>query len=255
MPIPVSVVILTFNEESLLAQAIESVLWADEVLVVDSYSTDATVALANSYKVRVVQHKFENYSKQRNWAIQQARHDWIFMLDADERISQPLKEEILALFQTDPPHPAYRVKRQNYFMGKMIRYSGWQNDWITRLFNRTRARYGTQAVHESLVVEGEVGRLKHSMAHYTYKDLQSYLLKHDQYSTASARDIAARGKKVTYFHLMVKPAFRFFRSYILKLGILDGKQGVVVAWLSCYSVFMRHLKVWRIQEDERQHKP
>ncbi|AHM60220.1 glycosyltransferase [Flammeovirgaceae bacterium 311] len=230
-------------------------MWADEVLVVDSYSTDATIEIAQSYNIRVVQHKFENYSKQRNWAIRQATHDWIFMLDADERVSPALKEEILSLLQTAPSCPAYEIKRHNYLMGKRIRYSGWQNDWVSRLFNRRQADYGNKPVHEKLVVNGKTGSLKQPLLHYTYKSLESFLDKHNNYSRASAKDLAADGKNINYYHLMIKPAFRFFRSYILKLGLLDGKEGLFIACLNGWNVYMRHTIAWRLQKEKQSNQP
>ncbi|WP_224995910.1 glycosyltransferase [Cesiribacter sp. SM1] len=255
MSIPLSVVILTYNEASSVAEAIESVLWADEVLIVDSYSNDNTLDIASEYNVRILQHKFENYSKQRNWAIEQAKHNWIFMLDADERICSSLKEEMVSLLQTSPPFPAYQVKRHNYLMGKRIRYSGWQNDWVTRLFDRRRAGYGKKAVHESLLVEGKTGNLKNPMSHYTYKNLETFLEKHNEYSKASAEDLAARGIRVTYYHMLVKPAFRFFRSYILKLGFLDGKEGLFIASLYGWHVYLRYVKAWRLRRREYENRP
>jgi glycosyltransferase involved in cell wall biosynthesis len=254
MPTPLSVVILTYNEESSIASAIESVLWADEVLIVDSYSSDNTLKIAGSYNLRILQHKFENYSKQRNWAIQQAKYDWIFMLDADERVSLALQQEIVSLLTATPALPAYEIKRHNYLMGKRIRYSGWQNDWVTRLFDRRRADYGKKSVHEALIVGGKTGVLQHPMAHFTYKNLESFLDKHQAYSKASAADLAAQGINITYYHLLVKPAFRFFRSYILKLGFLDGKEGLFIASLYGWNVYLRYIKAWRLKKGEGSNK-
>lgn len=250
MAIKLSVVILTLNEEASISAAVECALWADEVLVVDSNSTDATISVAEQLGAKVLVNTFEDYSKQRNWAIAKARHDWVLMLDADERISPELQQEIQALLQTNPAYPAYCIKRLNYFMGRLIRYSGWQGDRVTRLFNRTAGQYGAKTVHEVFETRGKIGQLKHPIIHYTYRSISSYLEKHHVYTTASAKEIAARGKKITFYHLMVKPGFRFFRSYVLKLGFLDGKQGIVIAWLASYSVFMRHLKAWRILKGE-----
>lgn len=255
MPTPLSVIILTYNEETSIAGAIESVLWADEVLIVDSHSTDATLEIARSYNIRVEQHAFENYSKQRNWAIGQATHDWIFMLDADERVSAASQAEIVSLLQSAPAHPAYQLKRHNYLMGKRIRYSGWQNDWVSRLFDRRRADYGSKPVHEKLVVNGKTGSLKQPLLHFTYKSLESFLDKHNNYSKASARDLAAAGKSINYYHLIIKPAFRFFRSYIIKMGFLDGKEGLFIACLNGWNVYMRSTIAWRLQKEGQLNRP
>jgi glycosyltransferase involved in cell wall biosynthesis len=256
MAAPLSVIILTLNEESSLAGAIESVQWADEVLVVDAESTDATQSLARQLGATLRVKPFEDFSRQRNWAIGEARHDWVLMLDADERLSPALQEEIQQLLQGSPACAAYQIRRINYFMDRQIRYSGWQGDRVIRLFNRSSGTYAPKTVHEKFATTGEMGQLKHPFLHYTYKSIASYLEKHDSYTTAAAREIASRGKKITPYHLLVKPGFHFFRSYLLKLGFLDGKQGIAIAWLGSYSVFMRNLKAWRIQQGETiQQKP
>lgn len=255
MPAPLSVIILTLNEETTIGDAILSAKWADEVLVVDSHSTDTTRAIAEALGAKVLTHTFEDYSKQRNWAIAQATHDWVLMLDADERLSTRLQHEIAQLLQEKPLYAAYSIRRLNYFMGQLIRYSGWQNDWVVRLFLRTAGSYGTKTIHEEYKSAGKTGKLKHTISHHTYKSLASYMEKHDAYSTALAKEIVAKGKKITLYHLLLKPAFRFFRAYLLKLGVLDGKPGLVIAWLASYSVFMRHLKAWRLQQGDQLTNP
>ncbi|PRY16172.1 glycosyltransferase involved in cell wall biosynthesis [Pontibacter ummariensis] len=250
----VSAIIICKNEEQHIAGAIASLSWADEVLVVDSYSTDNTLQIAATYPVRLLQHAFENYSRQRNWALSQASQPWVLMLDADERIPGDLQAEITALLQSEPAHAAYRIFRKNFFMGKRVRFSGWRHDGVVRLFDRRRCQYSDKNVHEELIIPGTVGQLKHRMLHYTYKNLPHYLEKWDQYTWLSAKDKAKKTKHVTLFHLALKPWVRFVRQYFFKLGILDGRVGFVIASLSAGSVFMRYLKVWRLQEEELQNK-
>ena len=246
----VSAIIICKNEEQFIAGAIESLLWADEVLLVDSYSTDDTLQIARQYPVKVLQRPFDNYSRQRNWAIDQATQPWVLMLDADERIPADLQQEIAQLLKAPPTQPAYEISRKNYFMGERVRFSGWQNDRVVRLFDKAQCRYSDKQVHEELQVPGRVGKLSHQMVHHTYRSLPHYLDKWNQYSWLSAKDKIKKTKKVTLFHLALKPWVRFVRQYFLKLGVLDGRVGFIIAYLSASSVFMRYLKIWRMQEEQ-----
>ncbi|RDV15246.1 glycosyltransferase family 2 protein [Pontibacter diazotrophicus] len=245
----VSAIIICKNEEQQIAGAIESLLWADEVLIVDSYSTDNTLDIARRYPVKILQRPFDNYSAQRNWATDQASQPWVLMLDADERIPEDLQQEMQQLLSSNPDQPAYKIFRKNYFMGKRVRFSGWQNDGVVRLFDKSQCRYSDKQVHEELVVPGEVGKLKHKMLHYTYKSLPHYIDKWNSYSWFAAKDRLKRTKKITMYHLAVKPFIWFFIQYILKLGILDGKVGFTICSLAATSVYMRYLKIWRMQEE------
>jgi len=244
-----SAIIICRNEEKDIEGAIQSLLWADEVLIVDSYSTDNTLTIAGNYPVKILQRTFDNYSRQRNWALDQATYDWVLMLDADERITPELQREIQNILAQTPEKSAYTIYRSNFFMGQRVRFSGWQNDGVVRLFDKTQHRYSDKNVHEELILAGKPGKLKYKMLHYTYRSLPHYLDKWNTYSTFSAQDKAPRTGKVSFFHLMFKPAFRFFRDYILKLGILDGKVGFVICCLASSSVFMRYLKIWRMQQE------
>ncbi|MCJ8166882.1 glycosyltransferase family 2 protein [Pontibacter sp. E15-1] len=250
----ISAVIICKDEEQFIAGAIESLLWADEVLLVDSYSTDDTLRIAGQYPVRVLQRPFDNYSRQRNWAIEQTTQPWVLMLDADERIPADLQQEFQQLLEGTPAHAAYKIHRKNFFMGRQVRYSGWQNDAVTRLFDKTQCRYTDKQVHEELVVPGSIGKLRHRMLHYTYRNLPHFLAKWDQYSSLSAQDKAKKTGKVTLFHLAIKPMVRFLKQYFLKLGILDGRIGFIIAYLAASSVFMRYLKIWRLQEEPQKTK-
>lgn len=246
----VSAIIICKNEEQFIAGAIESLLWADEVLLVDSYSTDSTLEIARQYPVKILQRPFDNYSRQRNWAIDQATQPWVLMLDADERIPADLQQEIVQLLQANPPQPAYQISRKNFFMGERVRFSGWQNDRVVRLFDKAQCRYSDKQVHEVLQVPGRTGKLSHRMEHHTYRSLPHYLDKWNQYSWLAAKDKIKKTKKVTLFHLALKPGVRFMRQYFLKLGVLDGRVGFIIAYLSASSVFMRYLKIWRMQEEQ-----
>ncbi|RYF88843.1 MAG: glycosyltransferase family 2 protein [Chitinophagaceae bacterium] len=248
----ITAIIPTFNEEANIEMALQSVMWADEVLVVDSFSTDKTLEIARSFGATILQRKFDTHAKQKNWAIEQVQHEWIFILDADEKVTPALKQEIKSILaQQNLPFAAYQIRRDNYFMGQLVRYSGWQGDKVIRLFNKQNCRYEDKNVHEEIIANGKTGELKNRIEHYTYRGLAQYLQKFDQYTWLGAKDRFPNHKPVTLFHLAGKPAFRFFKHYILQLGFLDGKVGFVISYMSAVSVFMRNLKLWRLQQGEK----
>ncbi len=247
----VTAIIPAFNEEESIERAIRSVLWADEVLVVDSFSTDQTVDIAKKYNCRILQHEYINSATQKNWTIPQASHSWVFLLDADESCTDALRIEIQNILKNKAGHDAYWIYRNNYFMGSRIRFSGWQHDGVIRFFKRDTCRYQDLHVHAEVETTGTVGKLKGRINHYTYKNYHQYAEKFERYSTWSAKDRIKRTKKVTLYHLAFKPLFRFFKQYILKLGILDGKTGFILCYMASYSVFLRYLKVWRMMNNEK----
>ncbi len=251
----ITAIIPTFNEAHNIVDAIKSVAFADEILVVDSFSTDDTVELAEELGARVIQREYGNSASQKNWAIPQAKHEWIVLLDADERVDEGLRNEILqTVNDAGKEEVAYWIKRRNFFMGKEVRYSGWQGDKVIRLFKRDRCRYEDKSVHAEVLADGSVGILKHKLIHNTYKDIFHYLEKWDRYTTWSATDRSNRGEKPNLYHFLVKPAFRFFQDYFLNLGILDGLIGFLICTLSSMSVFMRSLKTWQLNKDKANQK-
>lgn len=252
LPPRLTILIPTFNEERNIRAAIESAQWADEVLVVDSFSTDKTVEIAREMNARLLEHEYINSATQKNWAIPQAAHEWVMVLDADERITPELRAEIENFIRTPGADTALRIYRANFFMGKRIRYCGWQDDSVLRVFPRDRTRYIDREVHADAVVEGGGGvRIaKSRMPHYTFDSFEQYMKKFDRYTTWAAGDRARKTRKVTAVHLLGRPTWRFFKQYILRLGILDGRAGLVVCGLAAFSVFLKYAKLW-----ERQQKP
>lgn len=248
----ISAIVPTYNEEKNIETALKSLSWADEIMVVDAYSTDNTVHLGLLYTSKIFQHSYENSAAQKNWAIPQASHPWVFVLDADEVVTPELQQEIKQVLQRGTNHDAFWIKRKNFFMGKEIKYSGWQDDKVIRLFRRDTCRYQSKNVHAEVETSGTVGRLNHKIEHHSYrkKSLEEHLKRLDIYTTWGAYDREHTVKKVTMFHLLVKPAFRFFKHFILRLGFLDGKVGFIISVLASYTVFLRSLKLWRIQQGE-----
>lgn len=252
----ITAIIPTYNEEVHIKAAIESVLWCDEVIVVDSFSNDKTLEIVASFpQVRLLQNKFEYFAAQKNWAIPQASHPWVLLLDADERAPASLAAEIQRYLKEGTPNVGFWIRRQNYFMDKLIQYSGWQSDKVVRFFKRDKCRYEDVRVHEEIVGDGPIGILKEKLLHYTYRDLTSYLIKADRYTSWGALDRFSKmeksGKKIGLPYLVFRPFGRFLRDYFLKLGFLDGTHGFVVCALSSYYVFTRAVKIWRLQNGEK----
>jgi glycosyltransferase involved in cell wall biosynthesis len=245
-----SAVIITYNEEANITAALDSLSFADEVIIVDSGSTDRTCEIAESRNARVFRYKFEGYASQKNRAIDQCSYDWVLIMDADERIPLALRKEIRSILSNPGNSRAFSIGRVNYFMGMKVRFSGWRGDRVTRLVHRKYARYYDSAVHEEMQVNGKVSKLKHKMDHYTYRDLESYLNKSWNYATLGAHDRYTRHGKVTAYHLLIKPIWGFMNKYFFKLGFLDGKVGLVIALQHFSYLFNRALKLWRLQEGE-----
>lgn len=247
-----TILIPTFNEERNIRDAITSAAWADQVLVVDSFSTDNTVAIAREMGARVLEHEYINSATQKNWAIPQAAHEWVMVLDADERITPELRDEIQQFIKSPGNDAAMRIYRANYFMGKPIRYCGWQDDSVLRVFPRDRTRYLDREVHADAIIDGggNVRIARSRMPHYTFDNFEQYMKKFDRYTTWAAGDRAARTKKVTAVHLLGRPLWRFFKQYLLRLGILDGRAGLVVCTLAAFSVFLKYAKLWERQQKQ-----
>jgi glycosyltransferase involved in cell wall biosynthesis len=252
----VTAIIPCFNEAHNIEAALESVRWCDEILVVDSFSTDNTVSLAKKYTAKLLQREYINSASQKNRAIPEAAHEWILLLDADERVTPQLQAEIQEILAQDQiSFDAYWIGRRNFFLGKEIRFSGWQRDKVIRLFKRDNCRYEEKQVHAEIITNGVVGKLNNKLLHFTYRDIHHYLEKWDRYSTWSANDAAKKIRNPNAFHFVVKPAFRFFKHYIVDLGFLDGYAGLIVCSLAAKGVFMRYVKLYGMRkEEERKQK-
>lgn len=223
--------------------------WADEVFVVDSFSSDATPELARAAGARVLQHEYVNSATQKNWAIPQCTHPWVLIVDADERVTPELRDEILGLLEQDAAQAGtvadgYRIARMNHFLGQRVRYCGWQNDTCLRFFRRDKGRYQDRQVHADVIIDGRVGRLRAKLIHYTFVSFEQYMRKFDRYTTWASGDRARRTPVVRWHHLALRPLGRLFKQYVLKLGFLDGRVGVIVCSLAAFSVFMKYAKLY-----------
>jgi len=248
MPGPITVVIPTLNEAEQIADCVGHLRWADEVLVADGGSTDATVDLARSAGATVLDVLGVTIAAQRNAAIGRARNHWVFALDADERIGPQLADELtrLAGERGGGGHEAYAVRRNNVYLGRLMRHAGWGDAWAVRFFQRDR-RFVEKRVHEGLESVRDVGRLVHPLAHTPYKDLSHHVRKLVQYAEWGAADLKDSGRRVHVADLVVRPGWQFFRTYILQLGLLEGWRGLVLCGLAGVSVFLKYARLWDLE--------
>ncbi len=237
-------IVPVFNEVHNLRDVLESVRFADEVMVVDSFSTDGSALLAESLADRVVQREYAYSASQKNWAIPQAAHEWILLVDADERVPEALRTEITALLNRESlPEKAFWIQRRNWFLGKRVRFSGWQNDRVIRLFHRD-LRYEDKRVHSEIFAPGGVGTLQNELHHNTARSMEAYLEKWKRYARWKAEEAFAKGVKPGFVQFFLEPPFRFWRQYLLQGGILDGWTGLVICGLEGSSVLLRYFYLW-----------
>ncbi len=246
----VSVLIITLNEAVNLRELLVDLDFADEVIIVDSYSSDNTKLVAQSFSnVKFLQNKFENYSFQRNFAISKAKNDWILFLDADERLSSELKKEIIDTLKSDISNTAFLFPRKFMFKNTVLRYSGWQTDKIFRLFNKNFAKYKPEKlVHEKLEVVGNTATFKNHLIHYSYTDYNSYKKKMIAYGKLKAKEKYAKKLNPSFLLTVFHPVYSFLYNYIVRLGILDGKKGILICYLNSYSIYIRYQelrKLWK----------
>ncbi len=236
-----------------MAAVLESVVFADEILIVDSYSTDNTLELAKPFKPRIVQREFDYHAAQKNWAIPQATHEWILLVDADERVTPQLQKEIIAILENPPEASVagYWIKRINHFMGERIHYSGWRNDKVIRLFRKSVCRYNDKYVHEEITTNGDVLFLKEKLLHYTYTSLDSFMQKLNRYATLQAKDYDKKTGKLTPYHFVLKPIWGFAKHYFIQSGFKDGVPGLVIGYIQGYTVFMRYVKLWLLRRSRK----
>ena len=245
-PIKISALAITLNEAHNIEGYIKSLWFADEIIIVDSFSTDQTVALASKHeKVIVYQRKFDNFSAQKNFAISKAKNDWATFFDLDEEVTEAVAKEIIEVSK-NPKAIAYFIKRDYHFMGKRIKYSGFQTDYVIRFFNKNFCLYNSNLVHETIEAKGKTARLIHSSPHHTYKTFDHFTGKFHQYSELQAKMLYEKGKKPTLYHFLFRPCYRFWHQYLIRLGILDGKEGFILAYVSAFSVFKRYVNLWML---------
>lgn len=246
----ISATIITYNEERNIARAMESLRCCDEVLVVDSGSTDRTCEIASKLGARVIESEWLGYAGQKNYASDNAAHDWVLSIDADEALSEALDAEIWQLKKRGPACDGYTMPRLAQYLGRWIFHSGWYPDRKVRLFNRRKAQWVGRYVHESVTVNGSVGHLEAHLLHYTCDSLSEHLKTMDGYTTLAAEQMIAEGQKVGWARLLFDPPWTLFQTYFVKLGFLDGTEGLAIAHMAALYNFLKYAKV-RFMNPER----
>jgi glycosyltransferase involved in cell wall biosynthesis len=244
---PISATLITFNEERNIAEALQSVSWADEIVVVDSGSSDATLDICRRFTDKIFHRNWTGYVDQKNCAVERARNDWIISLDADERLSSELQVEIQDLARKGFGKTGYKISRVVFFMGRWIRHGDWYPDYQLRLFDRRRGRWKGGRVHESVKTIEKPEFLKGEIYHYTYRNLSEYLQRLETYSTLAALDYEERGRRATFIGLLGNPIAAFFKAYLLKRGFLDATPGLAAAVMGAVSVFFKYAKLYELQ--------
>ncbi len=241
----ITAIVTTFNEEANIAACLESLQWCDQILVVDSFSTDRTADIAQSYpKVRFEKRTYYGSASQKNWAMDQVDSEWILIFDADERCTPALQAEIIALLATNPSEDAYTVKRRVHFLDKVIRFSGWQHDRVVRLVRRGCARYPNRRVHADMITRGPAPVLQSPMEHYMADTLDEYIRRIEKYSFWGASQQWKEGKQAGFNEVFGRTVWRFLRTYIFQLGFLDGMHGLVFCMLQSYGAYRKWSLLW-----------
>ncbi|MET3027861.1 glycosyltransferase family 2 protein [Flavobacterium sp. UW10123] len=243
-----SVLIITLNEEQHIKSLLEDIDFADEIIIVDSYSTDKTIGIIESFtNVKLVQNHFLNYTSQRNFALDQAKNQWVLFIDADERLTAELKSEIITKLNSENTASAYFIYRVFMFKDSRLNFSGWQTDKIFRLFDKSKCRYNEErTVHEKLIVNGSIASLKNKIIHFSYSSYEDYKLKMHNYGILKAHEKLAKGIKPYFLFLFLHPLYTFLYQFIIRFGFLDGKKGLIICYLNAYSVYIRYKELRRI---------
>lgn len=243
-----TVTVITFNESAHIAAALDSVAWADEIIVVDSGSTDGTADIARAKATRVITREWPGYSAQKNFAADQASHDWVLSMDADERVTPALAREIRALLDRGPGARGYRVRRVSWYLGRWIRSTDWFPDHQLRLYDRRAGRWNGVRIHESFrLADGAPGHLEGELEHYAYRDISHHVAKINAYTTLVADQWVDEGRRTSLPALVLHPPLAFLRNYVLRGGVRDGAPGLIVSLLNSYYVFLKFAKLWERQ--------
>lgn len=241
-----SVLVITKNEERNIVECLRTVRWADEIVVVDGGSTDKTVVLAGTLTPKVFERKWDGYGAAKNFGLTQCTSEWVLWLDADERVTEDLGDEIRSTIQSNPSANGFEVPRRANFLGTWINHSGWYPGYVCRLFRRGKGRFTEQKVHEKMEVEGTVGRLSSDLLHYTDPTLAHYFEKFNRYTSLAAEEMYERGERFSIAQVVIRPPWVFFRMYVLRAGFLDGLAGLVLCLLSSFYVFTKYTKLWEL---------
>lgn len=243
---PISVVMITYNEADNIENCLRSLEWADEIVVVDSHSTDGTADIARKYTERIIERDWPGFTVQRNFASDQAEHDWVLSIDADERVTPELKDAILdTLTNGGAGKSGFFIPIKTYYLGRWIRHCGWHHEKL-RLYQRSKGKFVGQHVHEKLELEGPTGRLVQHIDHYNYRNVSEQIQRVDHYSALAAQEMFDNGRRFFLPSLFIRPPVKFLETYLWKLGILDGLPGLIISVMDAYQMFLRYAKLWEM---------
>ncbi len=254
MPTALTVTLITLNAGSCIRRCLESVQWADEIVVIDCGSTDATLSIAKEFTTNIIHNDWLGYGPQKRFATAQARHDWILSLDADEWLSTELAANIRNLMQKNPPHNAYTLIRCNRFMGKSLRHGEGYPDRIVRLFKRTHADWSEDKIHEKVIIAGTIGDLSGDLFHESENGIAAYLEKQNNYTTLQAEDLYNKGKKINFWQLLLSPSLRFIKFYFIRQGYRDGLPGLIHIVIGCFNSFVKYAKLLELNNTQKTRK-
>ena len=244
---PLTATVITLNEAANIDACLASLAWADEMLVIDSHSTDDTVERARAHGARVIVRDWPGYAAQKNFAAGEARHDWILSVDADERVPPELGAEIRAALESGADRAGYRIPRLTWHLGRWIRTTDWYPDFQLRLYDRRRADWPARRVHESVRATGPVGQLTHDLQHFAYRDISHHHQTMDRYTTLAAQEMHAQGRRAGVRDLVLHPPAAFLRNYVIRRGMFDGAAGFIISAMNAHYVFLKFAKLWAFQ--------
>jgi glycosyltransferase involved in cell wall biosynthesis len=247
----ISVTIITKDEERNIRACLESVKWADEIVVVDNGSTDRTLAVCEEYGARTFLEDWKGYAGQKNSAVEKARNEWVLSLDADEQVSPELRREMEENLAVKPSVDGYWIPRKNFFLGRWVRRCGWYPDLNLRLFRKSQGRFGERAVHERVDIHGETLILTQPLIHQTYRTLADFLQRMDRYSSLAAREMNREGRKFRLADVLLRPPFTFLQMYLLRAGFLEGYDGLVLSVLYSFYTFAKYAKLRELGKGEK----
>lgn len=250
MKLPISLVVITLNEEANIERCLKSVPFVDEIIVVDSFSQDRTVEIAARLGAKTFQEKWRGFGPQKAFATAQAKNDWILNLDADEALSPELAVEIVQKFSQLDPEAGYQFKRRSFHLGRWINHGGWYPDLQLRLYNKQYSNWDSAGLHEKVQVSKKL-KMQHDLWHWVFRDLSHNVVTNDRYSTLGAEALWEKGKGFSFFKLLTKPASKFIECYFVKLGFLDGMAGYIIAVGASYSIFLRYAKMWEMEKVQK----
>jgi len=247
----ISAVLIAQDEENRIGAALDSLSWADERVVVDGGSKDDTIQICRARGARVVEHPFTSYVEQKNYALDRASNDWVLSLDADEKITDSLADEILSLRHSGFQAAGYRMPRVNFYLGRFVRSTTWYPDHQLRLFDKRRGRWRGMHVHESVQVDGVVEKLRGEILHHSYEDIDDHVAKLNRYAELAARQMRETGRKRSLSAAVVLPPLVFLKNYIVKGGFRDGSVGLIVSSMNAFYVYLKFIKLWELERKRR----